>query len=118
MRWSATPPTTSMSPRVVAAANAQVPAAMRSGTTAWSTALSSATPSTSITEVPAPVMHAPISVSRSAMSTISGSRAALDSRVRPEARTAALRTFSVAPTLGKSSRMSPPRSPCGASAMR
>ena len=52
------------------------------------------------------------------MSTISGSRAALDSRVRPEARTAALRTFSVAPTLGKSSRMSPPRSPCGASAMR
>ena len=52
------------------------------------------------------------------MSTISGSRAALSITVVPLASTAAMRMFSVAPTLGKSSRMSPPCSPWGASAMR
>ena len=48
------------------------------------------------------------------MSTISGSLATLSIVVVPRASTAAVRMFSVAPTLGKSSRMSAPASPWGA----
>ena len=62
--------------------------------------------------------RAPIELSISAMSTISGSLATLSIVVVPRARTDAVRTFSVAPTLGKSSRMSAPVRPSGASATR
>ncbi len=85
-----------------------MPAAMRSGTTECSVGESRSTPWTTRREVPAPSMRAPIDTSISAMSTISGSLATLSIRVVPRARTEAVRTFSVAPTLGKSSRMSAP----------
>ena len=68
-------------------------------------------------DVPAPSIRAPIRVSIVQMSTISGSRAALSIVVAPRASTAAITRFSVAPTLGKSSTMSAPCSPSGASAM-
>ena len=51
------------------------------------------------------------------MSTISGSRAALSISVTPLASTAAISRFSVAPTLGKSSQILPPRRPRGAEAI-
>lgn len=68
-------------------------------------------------ELPAPEIRAPIPRSIMQMSTISGSRAALSITVSPRASTAAITRFSVAPTLGKSSRISAPCSPSGASAM-
>ena len=52
------------------------------------------------------------------MSAISGSRAAFSMRVCPVASTEAMRTFSVAPTLGNSRCTLAPCSPCGAAAMR
>ncbi|SII65994.1 Uncharacterised protein [Mycobacteroides abscessus subsp. abscessus] len=52
------------------------------------------------------------------MSTISGSFAALAIVVVPCARVAAMTRFSVAPTDGKSSAMSVPVSPVGASATK
>src|SRR5699024_9802961 len=57
---------------------------------------------------PPPSTLAPISLSMSHRSTISGSRAALSRTVTPSARTAAVRMFSVAPTEGKSSLISAP----------
>ncbi len=86
----------------MAAATAQVPATMRSGTVAWSTGTSSSTPWMLRVDVPTPSMSAPIDCSIVQMSTISGSRAALSITVSPSARTAAMRRVSVAPTLGKS----------------
>ena len=67
-------------------------------------------PSMVIVLVPAPAMTAPISTSMAARSEISGSRAAFSMTVVPLARTAAIRMFSVAPTLGKSNAMSAPSS--------
>ena len=52
----------------------------------------------------------PSACSIAARSTISGSRAALSITVVPSASTAAMRMFSVAPTLGKSSQICAPRS--------
>ena len=52
----------------------------------------------------------PSGSSIAARSTISGSRAALSITVVPSASTAAIRMFSVAPTLGKSSQICAPRS--------
>ena len=63
-----------------------------------------------ITGLPAPVIIAPIWPSISARSEISGSRAALSITVMPLASTAAIRMFSVAPTLGKSRLICAPRS--------
>ena len=57
-----------------------------------------------------PSIFAPIWVSIAARSMISGSRAALSITVVPSASTAAMRMFSVAPTLGKSSQICAPRS--------
>jgi hypothetical protein len=51
--------------------------------------------------VPAPLICAPIWLSRSQMSTISGSRAAFLSTEVPSARTAVVTKVSVAPTDGK-----------------
>ena len=58
--------------------------------------------------VPAPSILAPMAVSIAARSWISGSRAAFSTTVVPLAPTAAIMTFSVAPTLGKSSDTSAP----------
>jgi hypothetical protein len=58
--------------------------------------------------VPAPSILAPISTSMAARSWISGSRAAFSITVVPRAPTAAIRMFSVAPTLGKSSEIMAP----------
>ena len=56
-----------------------------------------------------PSICAPIETSMRHRSTISGSRAALSMTVVPLASTAAVRMFSVAPTLGKSSQIAAPR---------
>ena len=66
--------------------------------------------------VPMPSMRAPMATRQSARSLISGSRAALDSTVRPCARLAAISRFSVAPTETKGNRMSAPCKPCGTEA--
>ena len=63
-----------------------------------------------IVAVPAPSIRAPICTSNWARSMISGSRAALSITVVPRASTAAMRMFSVAPTLGKSRPITAPRS--------
>ena len=117
-RCPGSPLRTTTSPPVMAAANAQVPATIRSGTTRCSTGLSRSAPSTSRVEVPIPSTVAPIRRSIRHRSTISGSRATLSITVRPLASAAAISRFSVAPTLGKSSRSSAPCRPCGASATR
>jgi hypothetical protein len=114
---AASAPVTVTSPRVIAAPNAHVPATIRSPTVACRTGRSPSTPSTCSVGVPAPVIRAPIALSISQMSTISGSRAALSISVTPLASTAAISRFSVAPTLGKSSQIVAPRSPPGALAM-
>ena len=59
-------------------------------------------------DVPIPSMRHPIFRSMLHKSTISGSRAALRIVVTPLATTAAIRMFSVAPTLGKSKSISAP----------
>ncbi len=81
---------------------------MRSGTTVCSTAWSSSTPSMVMVDDPAPRIWAPMWLSIAARSASSGSRAALSMTVVPLARTAAISAFSVAPTLGNSSRMRAP----------
>ena len=77
---------------------------MRSGMTVWRVGCSSSTPSTAMVELPAPDTRAPMPTRKSARSPISGSRAALSMTVVPLASTAAVNAFSVAPTLGNSSR--------------
>ncbi len=99
-----------ISPPVIAAANAQVAPTIRSPITRWSVGWSAVTPCTVSVEDPIPSIFAPIWVSIAARSTISGSRAALSITVGPSASTAAMRMFSVAPTLGKSSQIWAPRS--------
>src|SRR6195952_4961031 len=63
-----------------------------------------------IVALPAPTILAPIWLSITARSMISGSRAALSMTVVPWASTAAIKMFSVAPTLGKSRPICAPRS--------
>ena len=58
------------------------------------------TPSIVITALPAPRTLPPIALMKFAKSTISGSRAALWITEIPGSSTAAIRIFSVAPTLG------------------
>jgi hypothetical protein len=98
----------------MAAAKAHVPATIRSGTIECVVGDSASTPSTASVDVPRPSIFAPICCSIWHRSTISGSRAALSMTVVPVASTAAIRMFSVAPTLGKSSQTVVPVSPCGA----
>ena len=64
--------------------------------------------------MPAPWISAPMRLSMSARSVISGSRAAFSMTVSPLASTAAVRRFSVAPTLGNSSTTRAPGQPVGA----
>ena len=75
---------------------------MRSGTTVWVTARRRSTPSTVMVEPPAPSTSAPMRFRKAARSAISGSRAALSITVVPLASAAAIKRFSVAPTLGYS----------------
>ena len=116
--WSGRAPSRNTSPWVMQAAMAKVPASIRSGTVRCRTGSNPSTPSTSIEVVPAPETLAPISPSMWARSWISGSRAAFSITVVPRAPTAAISTFSVAPTLGKSSETNAPCRPCGATASR
>ncbi len=102
-------PSTRTEPRVMAAAYAQVPPTTRSPTVRWVVGCSASTPSMVMVAVPTPSIRAPIWASNCARSMISGSRAALSMIVVPSASTAAIRMFSVAPTLGKSS---PIEAPC------
>ena len=107
---------TSSSPPATATAARYVAAWMRSATVRWSAAFSDprSTPLTTMRDVPMPLMSAPMSTSRSHMSTTSGSRAALSIVVVPSANTAAVTMFSVAPTLGNENAMS---APCSRSAV-
>ena len=101
---------TSSSPPATATAARYVAAWMRSATVRWSAAFSDprSTPLTTMRDVPMPLMSAPMSTSRSHMSTTSGSRAALSIVVVPSANTAAVTMFSVAPTLGNEKAISAP----------
>jgi len=110
-RWSARAPRSTTRPPVAHAAIANVPASTRSGITECSTGRNSRTPSIWIVGVPTPSIRAPIAIRRSARSESSGSRAAFSMTVVPRAATAAIRTFSVAPTLGKSRLTIAPRRP-------
>ena len=100
-----------MSPCVIAAAKAQVPAMIRSGSVACVAGFNFVTPSIVIVVVPRPEIFAPISIKKLPISTISGSRAALSITVVPLASTAAIMMFSVAPTDGKSNSILVPVRP-------
>ena len=101
---------TSSSPPVTATAARYVAAWIRSGTVRWPVGWSvpRSTPLITSREVPMPSTSAPILTSMSQRSTTSGSRAALSIVVVPEANTAAVTMFSVAPTLGNENAMSAP----------
>ena len=116
-KWFGFPPFIVISPCVIAAAKAQVPATIRSGRVACEVGLSFETPAILIVGDPKPTIFAPIEIKNSPRSTTSGSRAALSIVVTPLAKTAAVIKFSVAPTLGKSRVISAPFNPFGASAM-
>jgi hypothetical protein len=94
---------------VAATAHRKVPASMRSATTACSQPCSFSTPWMRMWLVPWPVIFAPMRMSISARSTISGSCAAFSSSVSPSASAAAIRKFSVPVTVTMSVRM---RAPC------
>ena len=76
--------------------------------------LSFSTPVISKTLEPIPLIFAPIFTNMLHKSTISGSRATLSIFEFPFAKTAAITTFSVAPTLGKSRAIFAPLNPFSA----
>ncbi len=115
-RWPVTPPLMCRSPPAIAVAKTHVPATIRSVTVRCSTGCSRSTPSITRVEVVIPSIWAPIATSIWHRSVISGSRATLSITVLPEASTAAISRFSVAPTEGKSSHRFAPRSWSGTSA--
>jgi hypothetical protein len=84
---------------------------MRSGSTRWRAPLSLGTPSTTIRELPAPVILAPILLRQSATSVISGSRAAFSITVVPRASEAAISAVWVPPTVTLENLISPPLTP-------
>ena len=97
--------------RVHAAATRSVPASIRSGMASCRHPRSDATPSTRISDVPAPAIFAPAATSIAHRSTTSGSAAAFATIVSPSASAAATTALSVAPTLGYRARKAPaPRS--------
>ena len=100
-RYTGSTPSTRTDPRVIAAAYAHVPADDPVADRPMRRGRNRSTPSMVIVPVPAPSIRAPIWPSIVARSMISGSRAALSITVMPSASTAAIRMFSVAPTLGK-----------------
>ena len=104
-------PPISTSPPVMAAAARKVAASTRSGTTLWALAVRApgSTPWMTSRADPMPSTLAPMVLRKWQRSAISGSRAAFSSTVVPRACTAAIRMFSVAPTLGNSRVMSAPK---------
>ena len=102
--WSGWAPRRMISPPATPSAARNVAASIRSLIAVCSAGWSSSTPSTMMVDVPAPVTWPPMRFRSPARSAISGSRAALSITVVPLARTAAIITFSVAPTLGNSKR--------------
>ena len=112
--WSRRAPSSVASPPAIPQAISSVPVSMRSPMISLTTGTRSSTPSTVMVEVPAPWISAPMRLSMSARSVISGSRAAFSITVSPLASTAAVSRFSVAPTLGNSSTTRAPREPVGA----
>ena len=100
--WSARRPRSKTLPSVMADAHRIVPASIRSGMGRQVHPRRLSQPSTVIAPVPTPVMPTPISCKHMHRSTISGSFAAFSMRVLPDAKAAASRIFSVAPTDGKS----------------
>ena len=100
---SGRPSSTTTSPPASPAATRKVATTSRSGMTEWVAGSRWSTPSTSIRDVPAPVIRAPMALRKSARSDTSGSRAAFSITVVPLARTAAMSTLSVPVWLGYSS---------------
>ena len=98
-RWPALALCKCTSPPATATAHKNVPVSIRSATTAWLQPFKLATPSIRIRLVPCPSMRAPILMSISAKSVISGSCAALSSTVTPSASAAAIIKFSVPVTV-------------------
>ena len=84
---------------------------MRSGSTVWRAPCSRGTPSTTMREVPAPEILAPILLRQSATSPISGSRAAFSITVVPLASVAAIIAVWVPPTVTLGNSISAPRRP-------
>ena len=101
--WSGRPSSMTTSPPASPAATRKVATTSRSGMTEWVAGCSSSTPSTSMRDVPAPVIRAPIELRNSARSRTSGSRAAFSITVVPLASVAAISTLSVPVWLGYSS---------------
>ena len=81
---------------------------MRSGMTRCVQPWSAFPGDTVMTEPPAPRTSAPMAHRKFCRSPISGSRAALQMTVSPDAPQAASMAFSVAPTLGEASMISQP----------
>ena len=86
-------------PPEIAAATKNVPVSIRSGTTLCSQPVKRSTPSIVMASEPAPLIFAPILFRNSAVSAISGSRAAFSITVVPLAKVAAIMMERVAPTL-------------------
>ena len=107
-RWAGLQQSTLRSPPVMAPAMRKVPASMRSGLMRWRAPWSLATPWTWMVEVPAPLIFAPMALSRAARSETSGSRAQFSKRVSPSARAAAMRRSSVPVTVILSKTMCAP----------
>ncbi len=95
-------------PPVMAAAAKYEPVSIRSATTAYSQPCSFSTPVTTKVSVSKPSIFAPIAINIFARSVISGSRAALRIVVTPSANAAAIKIFSVPPTVTISKTTSPP----------
>ncbi len=101
--WSGRPSSTTTSPPASPAATRKVATTSRSGMTVCRAGCRASTPSTSIREVPAPVILAPMALRKPARSLTSGSRAAFSMTVVPLASAAAISTLSVPVWLGYSS---------------
>ena len=97
-------------PPAAAAAHNYVPATMRSGITVYVHPWSLCPPSITTVVLPAPDTRAPQAFRKFCKSVISGSLAALQMEVVPSAPQAASIRFSVAPTEGRLSTISLPRS--------
>ena len=103
-RTTGSTPVISISPPDAAAAARYVPAQILSPAVTWFVGKSFSTPVTVMVPVRSPLIFAPMDRKNPQSSAISGSRAQLRSFVVPDASTAAITAFSVAPTLGYGKR--------------
>ena len=111
--WAGLMPFRVTSPRVMAAAMANVPASSRSPMTRCSAPPRRSTPCTSIRRSAVRWICAPIAHSIAMRSSTSGSSAALSMTVVPRARVAAIIAFSVPMTVTVGNSMRAPRRPSG-----